>query len=367
MTENENPQEETDPSETAPPAKKRRLGKILVALFSLMILSVFVGYQYLDDEFNRPANPKADETMRIHIRPGMSFAQILELLEKSNVIRNPGLFRLQARFRGGAKNFQAGVYALKASMSPREIYRYLSEGRVVQRTITIPEGYNIREIARTIQRAKLTSAGEILRISRDPSFLRELNITAASLEGYLFPDTYALPRTATAADLVEAMVARFEQAFDEPLRRDVVDAGRTVREIVTLASLIERETALAEERAVVSAVYTNRLRIDMALQCDPTVIYALERAGLYEGNLTRDNLRYDSPYNTYVYPGLPPGPIAAPGRSALEAAVRPADAGYLYFVSRNDGSHVFASSLREHNRNVREYQIRYFREARGRR
>jgi len=146
----------------------------------------------------------------------------------------------------------------------------------------------------------------------------------------------------------------------------LVAAGLTVRQAVTLASLVEKETARAEERATVAAVYHNRLRRGMLLQCDPTVIYALEQLGRYDGNIRRADLSVDSPYNTYRYAGLPPGPIAAPGRAALEAAVTPADVEYLYFVSRNDGSHVFASTLREHNANVREFQIRFFRERRGR-
>ena len=355
MTENENPQEETDPSETAPPAKKRRLGKILVALFSLMILSVFVGYQYLDDEFNRPANPEADETMRIHIRPGMSFAQILELLEKSNVIRNPGMFRLQARFRGGAKNFQAGVYALKASMSPREIYRYLSEGRVVQRTITIPEGYNIREIARTIQRAKLTGEGEIIRISRDPSFLRELNISAVSLEGYLFPDTYHFPVGSPAKKILRFMVRTMRRKFSPALRKQAKKTGFTIHQTLTLASIIEKETSLSSERPIIAAVFINRLKRKMRLQSDPTVIYGLPQ---FDGNITKKDLRYDSPYNTYLHRGLPPGPIASPGLESIKSALNPAKVKYLYFVATKNGGHQFSRTYREHRRAVNRYQRR---------
>ena len=162
------------------------------------------------------------------------------------------------------------------------------------------------------------------------------------------------------------MVTRFTQIFDDRLKADAQAIGLTAHQAVTLASLIEKETARPEEHAVVSAVYHNRLRINMRLQCDPTVIYALMKAGRWNGNIRRDDLQIDSPYNTYRYAGLPPGPIAAPGRAALEAAVRPADAPYLYFVSRNDGSHVFATSLEEHNRNVATWQVRYFRGKWGR-
>ena len=154
------------------------------------------------------------------------------------------------------------------------------------------------------------------------------------------------------------MIKQFRRVFDGELWAEAARQDRTVREVVTLASMIEKETGAAAEYALVSAVYNNRLRIGMGLQCDPTVIYALTRDGLYDGNLTRANLQYDSPYNTYRYPGLPPGPIASPGRDGLRAALHPADVSYLYFVSRNDGSHAFANTLREHNRNVQRYQVR---------
>jgi UPF0755 protein len=158
------------------------------------------------------------------------------------------------------------------------------------------------------------------------------------------------------------MTSRFLRVFDEGLRREAEAQGRTVREVVTLASLVEKETAKPEERPIVAAVYLNRLRIGMGLYGDPTVIYALEKAGKYDGNLTRENLQFDSPYNTYRYVGLPPGPIAAPGRASIEAVLRPARVDYLYFVSRNDGSHVFATTLAEHNRNVREWQKQFFKD-----
>jgi UPF0755 protein len=160
------------------------------------------------------------------------------------------------------------------------------------------------------------------------------------------------------------MVTRFEKALTPDIRQRAAARGLSVRELVTLASIVEKETGSGDERPLVAAVYANRLKVGMGLQCDPTVIYALERAGRFDGNLTRADLQFDSPYNTYRYAGLPPGPIAAPGRASLEAAAQPADVSYLYFVSKNDGSHAFATTLDEHNRNVFEYQIRYFRERR---
>ncbi len=355
MSEKENPPEESDAPETSPPARKRRLGKILVSLFSSIILAAFIGYQYLDAEFNRPANPRADEAKDIHVRPGMSFARILALLEKSGLIRNPGLFHFQARLRGGAKSIQAGVYALKASMSPREIYRHLSEGRVARRTFTIPEGYNVREIARTIRRAKLADEEKILRLSRDPSFLRELNIPATSIEGYLFPDTYHFPVGTEARKILGFMVRTMRRKFSPALRKQAKAMGFTMHQTLTLASIIEKETSLGSERPLIAAVFINRLKRRMRLQSDPTVIYGLPH---FDGNITKKDLRYDSPYNTYRHRGLPPGPIASPGLESIKSALNPANVKYLYFVATKDGGHQFSRTYREHRRAVNRYQRR---------
>jgi len=209
--------------------------------------------------------------------------------------------------------------------------------------------------------AGLGTVEEFLIEARDPARIQGIDPDARSLEGYLFPDTYQLPRSAGAKRIVDAMVANFLRAFDADLRAAAAARGLSVQEVVTIASLVEKETAHPPERSIVSAVYQNRLRINMGLQCDPTVIYALRLANRWTGNLTRENLRIDSPYNTYRYAGLPPGPIASPGRASLEAAVRPSADSYLYFVSRNDGTHVFSNTLAEHNRAVQQWQIRYFR------
>src|SRR5207302_4584821 len=195
--------------------------------------------------------------------------------------------------------------------------------------------------------------------------IRGLDPAARTLEGYLFPETYSVPRHTDAAHLVRLMVERFKHVFTPDLKAAADAWGLSVRQVVTLASIVEKETARAEERPLVAAVYENRLRIGMGLQCDPTVIYALQLAGRYTGNLHRDDLAMDSPYNTYRYPGLPPGPIASSGRASLDAAVHPAAADFLYFVSRNDGSHVFARTLDEHNRNVQKFQVQYFRDLRA--
>ena len=208
------------------------------------------------------------------------------------------------------------------------------------------------------------SAAQQAAAARNAALVHDLDPDAKDLEGYLFPETYSLSHKADATTLVAAMVDRFHKMLTPELRDAAAARQLTVRQLVTLASIVEKETAKADERPLVASVYTNRLRIGMPLQCDPTVIFALLRVGRYNGNLRRDDLQFDSPYNTYRYPGMPPGPIAAPGAASLRAAANPASTEYLYFVSRNDGSHVFSPTLSEHNRNVQTFQVEYFRQKR---
>jgi len=249
-------------------------------------------------------------------------------------------------------------------MTPFEAIDKIARGDVYVINVTFPEGLTMTEMAKIFESHQLGSAASFIKAAKDPAPIRDLDPAANDLEGYLFPETYALPRRTDAAKLVRLMVAAFTHAFTPELRAAAAATNRTVRQTVTLASIVEKETAKPEERPIVAAVYANRLRIGMALQCDPTVIYALQRAGVFTGNLRRDDLSFDSPYNTYRYPGLPPGPIASPGKASLEAVVRPADVDYVYFVSRNDGSHEFARTLEEHNRNVQKFQVQYFRDKR---
>jgi UPF0755 protein len=251
-------------------------------------------------------------------------------------------------------------------MTPMEVIDKLARGDVYRRPITFREGLTITDMAQVFEKSGFGKADEFEKAASDPGPIKDLDPQAPDLEGYLFPETYSLPRNTPASTLVVQMVSHFEKAFSAEMREAVKARGLTVREAVTVASLVEKETSVDGERPLVAAVYLNRHRIGMPMQADPTVIYALQRAGRYDGNIRRDDLQFDSPYNTYRYPGLPPGPIAAPGRAALEAVAKPADVDYLYFVSKNDGSHVFARTLEEHNRNVQEWQINYFRRQRQR-
>jgi UPF0755 protein len=286
-------------------------------------------------------------------------------LADAGVVRHETLFRAAVWWRGAGRRLQAGEYRFDGAASPAEVVDRIARGDVYLRSITFREGLTIRQMAALFEEKGFGPAAAFKSAASNPEPIRSLDPLATDLEGYLFPDTYALPRKATAQTLVSRMVAQAIKALSPDLRARAAERGLSVRELVTLAAIIEKETGTPEERRVVAAVYSNRLRIGMGLQCDPTVIYALERAGRYDGNIRRADLSIDSPYNTYRYAGLPPGPIAAPGRASLEAAASPADVPFLYFVSRNDGSHAFASTLDEHNRNVREYQIQYFRDRRA--
>src|SRR5438105_2726477 len=249
-------------------------------------------------------------------------------------------------------------------MTPLAVIDKIARGDVYVINVTFPEGLTIAEMSAIFESHGIGSAASFTDAARNAALIHALDPEAKDLEGYLFPETYGLSRHADAAKLVALMVSRFERVFTPELRQAAAARTLTVRKAVTLASIVEKETARGEERPLVAAVYTTRLRIGMPLQCDPTVIYALTKRGGYSGNIHKDDLSIDSPYNTYRYPGLPPGPIASPGKASLEAAVHPSDAYYLYFVSRNDGTHVFARTLDEHNKNVQRYQVQYFREQR---
>ena len=296
----------------------------------------------------------------VEIPQGAGVSGIASRLADAGVVPNALIFRIAARLSGDERKLQAGEYRFAEAASPNDVVSRLARGDVYARMVTFREGLTMFEMADVFAESGIGTAAEFLAEARDTSRIKNVDPRATSLEGYLFPDTYKMPRATGAKGTVDAMVAGFLRVFDADLRAEAAARGLSTHEAVTLASIVEKETGQAQERPVVSAVYHNRLRINMPLQCDPTVIYALQLAGRWNGNLTREHLQLNSPYNTYRNPGLPPGPIASPGRASLEAAVRPATNSYLYFVSRNDGSHVFASTLAEHNRNVQEWQVRYF-------
>ncbi len=337
-----------------------------VAGFVLFIILVGVigAGAWLYTTVDHPYKGYAEAETFVEIPQGAGPASIGRRLVEAGVVRSRSSFRLALWLSRAGRRLQAGEYRFDHPMSPRQVIDKIARGDVYVRAITFPEGLTVKQMAALYETRGFGSTQDFIAASRNIASISGLDPEAPDLEGYLFPDTYTLPRKATAAQLVTRMVASFEKALTPEIRQQALARGMGVRQLVTLASIVEKETGKPEERPLVAAVYSNRLRIGMPLQCDPTVIYALDRMGHYNGNLTRADLQLDSPYNTYRHAGLPPGPIASPGRASLAAAAAPADASYLYFVSRNDGSHVFASTLDEHNRNVQEFQVKYFNDRR---
>jgi UPF0755 protein len=341
----------------------RRTVTVLIAL--LVIGAGGVAGLLMWDRMHEPYKGYEGAEQYVDIPPGLSNVAIGRRLVESGVVESDFVFRVATRWAsGGARSLKAGEYRFDRPISPVEVVETIARGNTFARRITFPEGLTVLEMARLYEMRGFGPAADFTQAAGDASLVTDLDPQAKDLEGYLFPDTYALPRRTPASRLIAQMVNRFRASYTDDIRARAAERGMTTREVVTLASLVEKETAAGEERPLVAAVYANRLKIGMGLQADPTVVYALQKAGKYDGNIRKEDLSLDSPYNTYKYPGLPPGPIASPGKASLEAAVSPADVPYLYFVSRNDGTHAFAATLDEHNANVRKYQILFFRQAR---
>jgi UPF0755 protein len=338
--------------------------KRLVLFVILVLVVCAAGAAWFYTGVDRPYKGYSESEQFVEIPQGSGSATIAKRLADAGVVQDVNTFRLALWVTGQSRRLQAGEYRFDRPMSARQVAEKIGRGEVYVHPITFREGLTIKQMAEWYEAKGFGAAKDFLAAAKHAELVQSIDPAAKDLEGYLFPDTYALPRHATADQLVARMVASFMKALTPDLIEKAAANGQDVRQLVTLASIVEKETGKAEERPMVAAVYANRLRIGMGLQCDPTVIYALERVGRFNGNLTREDLQFDSPYNTYRYAGLPPGPIASPGRASLEAAASPAPVPYLYFVSRNDGSHAFASTLEEHNRNVQQYQIKYFRDQR---
>ena len=339
----------------------RRTVKLLGVLLVLACVAAGVAAFVVSQRINEPYQGFTGAEQFVQIAPGTGTAAIGRRLVDAGIVRDETTFRLALWWSGQSRGLQAGEYRFDQAVSPREVVARLARGDVYTRRLTFPEGLTVAEMAQIYEMRGFGKAADFVEAARDGSVIHDLDPTAPDLEGYLFPETYPIPRGMPASQLIRSMVDRFRAVYGSDLRESAAEQGFTTRQVVSLASLVEKETGRPDERPVVAAVYRNRLRIGMGLQADPTVVYALRREGRYNGNIRREDLQMDSPYNTYRHAGLPPGPIASPGKASLEAALMPANVPYLYFVSRNDGSHVFAETLDEHNRNVREFQILYFR------
>ena len=284
--------------------------------------------------------------------PGWSARHIAQTLQREGIIHSAPVF-LALNYALGQGKLKAGEYKFDTPANAMEVRDRLLRGDVYARTVVVPEGYNMYEIAAAVEQAGLGNAADFLAVAEhDVSLLRDIDPQAKSLEGFLFPDTYQFTRIDTPHDIAAAMVRRFRQASQK-----IGLLGRPdIHTVVTMASIVEKETSVAEERPLVAGVYYNRLEKNMLLGADPTVIYAALLNGRYRGTIYQSDLQYDSPYNTYKFPGLPPGPIANPGVASLEAAMHSKESDFLYFVSDNNGHHRFSHSAAEHEKNVAAYR-----------
>ena len=289
----------------------------------------------------------------INIPAGTSLDQVAQILHKKDIIRNHTLFSLLARCRGVEADIKSGEYQFSNQMLPNEVLSKLIRGEQIKYSITIPEGLDLVEIASLYEKMGLVNKERFVQLATDPTFISSLGVEAKTLEGYLFPDTYRFIRNIGEKNIIRRMVKRFNEAYNQQFREREKELGLTQREVITLASMIEKETAYSKERPLISAVFHNRLKKNMRLQCDPTVIYGLDS---FTGRLTIKDLRTYTPYNTYRIRGLPPTPIANPGIDSIRAVLYPANVDYLYFVSKNNGTHYFSTTLEEHNRAVFKYQ-----------
>jgi len=326
---------------------------LILAILGALALTVYQGLLWMTAPVS---NPSVQPPPRIVLIPeGATLRQVAVLLEQAGVIRNRGSLLTLGKIAAAERRMMAGEYELHAGMRPAEILSRILNGQVVLHAVTIPEGYTFVQIADLLRQKGLSDPDEFLRLARDKQFIQTLNLDVTTLEGYLFPNTYRLARNAKAKDVITTMVAGLWEAFTPELRQRAKEVNMSLHEVLTLASVIEKETSADAERELISAVFHNRLRRKVPLQSDPTVIYGLNS---FDGNLKKRDLDARSPYNTYRIQGLPPGPIANPGLHSIRAALYPAPTTHLYFVSRNDGTHQFSSTLIEHNRAVDKYQRR---------
>ena len=321
-----------------------------ISLFILLIpVIAFISYALLFS----PQTP--EKPVQLEIQPGTGLSKVALNLQDAGVIRSAVAVKLLARWNNQSGKIQAGHYQFKDPASPGDVLNRLIQGDVEKVSLTVPEGFTLQQIIARIIEKGFGDKERLLGLASDVDFIHSLRIEADSLEGYLFPETYLFAPGIDEKALLSMMVSQFRFHADSKLKDDAKKLGLNLHQWVTLASIIEKETGIVAEMPVISSVFHNRLKRNIPLQTDPTVIYGIKD---FDGNITRKHLTTSTPYNTYLIRGLPPGPIASPGLAALEAAAHPATTKYLYFVARGDGGHQFSKTLAEHNAAVRKYQLR---------
>lgn len=329
----------------------KRQGLIICSIVSIVAMLLYASFHHYAES---PVSSE-DRQLEIKIDRGKSFSDIVSLLDDAGLITQKNYFLLLAHLRGAPKNIKAGEYELNSSMTPSCIIESLMEGRVKVYSITIPEGFTVRQIAARLAANGIVDESRFISLTRDEKLLSSLEIKGTSAEGYLFPETYLFSRFMGESQVIKFMVDCFWSMITPEMKGRAKELGFTFNEIVTLASIIEKEGGGKDEKPTVAAVFQNRLKRGMRLQSDPTVIYDIDN---FDGNLKKSHLEEKTPHNTYQIGGLPPGPICNPGMDSILAALYPAPVDYLYFVSKRDGSHHFSSNLKSHNEAVTTYQIK---------
>jgi UPF0755 protein len=331
-----------------------------IAVFAIL-LAIGGGWFFMR-AVRSPYKGFSEPSKRVEVRRGRNTSAILTTLQKEGVLRDQWIPLVYMKLARGRDSLKAGVYEFDKPLSAIDVIDKLVRGDVVLKTITIREGLDRFAIAKIFSGEGLGSEEQWNKATSEPDLVRDIAPEAQSLEGYLFPDTYKFDPGTPASTIVKAMVANFRRNWGDEIA--FISTDLNVHQTVTLASIVETEARLPQERPVVASVYLNRIKKKMLLGADPTVIYAMKLEGRWDGNIRKSDLQSPSPYNTYKTPGLPPGPIANPGLASLRAAASPATTPYLYFVARNDGSHVFSTNHTEHTQNVEKYQRQYFRDKR---
>ena len=328
--------------------------KIILAVAAVFcVVALWMGLSFY--RYATTPRQSSGATVAVWIRPGESFAGTVVQLQEVGIVRHPKKFRWLAYLKGDERRIRAGEYLLQSSMAPMAILDTLVGGKALLHKVVVPEGSTISRIGQILETAGLVSQETFLEKASDPSLTKALGVEGDTFEGYLFPETYRFAKGVSAEKIIRRMVSHFRSIFMPVWAERARETGLSAHEVITLASIVEKETANSEERPLIASVFLNRLRRGMGLESDPTVIYGIKG---FDGNLTRKDLETVTPYNTYRMVGLPAGPISNPGRASMEAVLYPSEQPYLYFVSKNDGSHHFSSTLAEHNLMVDRYQRR---------
>jgi UPF0755 protein len=327
---------------------------MLKSIMTMLISVLLLAFAYSAYEMLVPVQ-NANKNNEIVIPMGATYRQVADILWNEKLIRDKKVFLLLGRLTGADRKIRAGYYSIWSNMSPLDIFKVIRKGHIIEYEIRILEGDSLLDMADAFSKTGIVTAEDFMKLSKDPSFLSSYEIESPSMEGYLFPDTYMIPKGVSAEEAVGSMIDKMREKFNEKIIARMAELGMSENEVLTLASIIEKEAVIDSERPVISAVYHNRLRKNMPLQADPTSIYGIKSS---KERITKKDLQRKTPYNTYMLKGLPPGPIASPGLKSIIAALYPADVPYLYFVASDDRTHHFSATIGEHEKAVRVYRER---------